>query len=138
MKRRQARIVALTVLYQWDLVGQDLDTALAAALSESGLGGARDYAGDLVTGVRRTLPEIDARLGESAIDWRVERMSTIDRNLLRLGSYELSDRREIPTSVVINEAVELAKSFSTPEAARFINGILGRVARAVRDPAAKV
>src|SRR5690606_25451653 len=73
-----------------------------------------------------------------AVDWRVERMAVIDRNILRLAAYEIIHRHDVPVSVAINEAVELAKTFSTPEAARFINGILGQLAREQRDPAPRV
>ena len=87
---------------------------------------------DLVQGVEKHCDRIDALIGEFAIDWTLERMPVIDRNLLRIGVYELLQRPDVPTAAVISEAVELARRYSTEESGRFVNGMLGRIAEEVR------
>ena len=88
-----------------------------------------DYATRLVEGVQEHAPQIDRLIDKSAERWALERMPVIDRNLLRMGVFELLWMADVPTAVVINEAVELAKSLSTDESGRFVNGILGRIAQ---------
>lgn len=138
MTRRQERIIALLALYQWDITGGDLTTILHRALSEANLGKANGLSAELLDGIARHKQELDNHVTRLAVDWRVERMAVIDRNILRLAAYEIIFRHDVPVSVAINEAVELAKTFSTPEAARFINGILGQLAREQRDPAPRM
>ena len=87
------------------------------------------YATTLVEGVQEHAPEIDSLIDKSAERWAIERMPVVDKNLLRMGVFELLWMPEVPTAVVINEAVELAKSLSTDESGRFVNGILGRIAQ---------
>ena len=82
----------------------------------------------LVEGVQEHQADIDALIARYADRWAIERMPVIDRTLLRIGVFELLWRDDIPTAVAINEAVELAKSLSTDESGRFVNGLLGRVA----------
>ena len=90
--------------------------------------GARAYAEELVRGVRGQIESIDARIQEVSSHWRVDRMAKVDRNILRIGTYELCyPQSEVPRKVAINEAVDIAKSFSTAESGAFINGILDRV-----------
>lgn len=88
-----------------------------------------DYTIELVEGVQANRPRIDEILSEYAEGWTVARMPDVDRALLRLGVYELLWRDEVPHAVAIDEAVELAKSLSTDESPRFVNGVLGRVLR---------
>jgi transcription antitermination factor NusB len=90
------------------------------------------YAVELVSGVERLLPELDDRIRAAAEHWTVERMPLVDRNLLRLATYELVARPEVPTPVVLDQAIELAKLLSTADSGRFVNGVLGQVAREVR------
>jgi N utilization substance protein B len=92
---------------------------------------ARYYA-EAVRGVWSRIGEIDAVIGEAAEHWRVERMTLVDRNILRLGAYELSPGSDIPIAVAINEAVELGKRFGSEESGAFINGILDRISGIVR------
>ncbi len=80
----------------------------------------------------RLRDELDGRIGRAAEHWTVERMPLVDRNLLRLAAYELVARPEVPTAVVLNEAIDLAKLLSTADSGRFVNGVLGRVAGEVR------
>jgi N utilization substance protein B len=91
-----------------------------------------DYAVALVRGVEDHEAELDALLREYSEHWAVERMPAVDRAVLRLGCYELTYEPEVPTAVVISEAVELAKQYSTEKSGRFVNGLLARIAEQVR------
>jgi N utilization substance protein B len=91
------------------------------------------FAGKIVDQAREHLADIDEALQSASKNWRLERMSTVDRNILRLATSELMYDETIPTKVVINEAIELAKRFGTSESASFVNGILDRVASQVRS-----
>ena len=135
--RRTGRERALQALYQLE---QDQSTteadALDAAWSASDDEGARDeqahaFAGELVEGVRAHLADIDALIELHSHNWRVDRMQRIDRNVLRLGVFELKFRADIPRKVTLNEAIELGKAYGGEESAAFINGLLDRVAEAV-------
>jgi N utilization substance protein B len=86
----------------------------------------------LVEGVEDRREEIDALLTDHARGWTLERMPVIDRTVLRIATYELIDRPDVPTAVVIDEAVELAKRFSTDDSGRFVNGMLSAIAKKVR------
>jgi N utilization substance protein B len=92
----------------------------------------QDFASKIVDQAREHILAIDEQLQSASKNWRLERMSTVDRNILRLAASELMYDESIPTKVVINEAIELAKRFGTAESASFVNGILDRVASQVR------
>jgi N utilization substance protein B len=125
-KRSKAREVALQVLYQDDLNpgDQPADRApfLRSRLRGEDLVG---FAQSLIDGVRRNRAELDALLVKTAENWSLERMAATDRNLLRLGAYEIL-YTQTPGAVAINEAVELAKRFGTAQSAHFVNGILDK------------
>jgi len=87
----------------------------------------RDFARELVDGVRENRERIDALIAASAEHWRLPRLSRVDLNLLRLTTFELLGRPDIPPPVAINEAIEIAKKFGTKESSRFINGVLDRI-----------
>jgi N utilization substance protein B len=87
----------------------------------------RAFAERLVAGVREHQKELDALIGSHATNWKVSRMQVVDRNILRLGAYELLWLDEVPAKVTVNEAIELAKSFGDDDAAKFVNGILDKV-----------
>jgi transcription antitermination protein NusB len=123
-RRRGARKIALDVLYERDVTGGSALEILERYDPEP----AHEFAGVLVRGVVRHLPELDRLISGYAEDWTIERMPVIDRNLLRLGAFELLHLDDVPAAVTINEAVELAKTFSTEDSGRFVNGILGRIA----------
>lgn len=125
--RREARERALGLLYE----AQAKDLPPAAVLDELPVE-PDPFAADLVRGVGEHLDAIDRLVSAHAIDWRLERMPVVDRTLLRLGTYELLHRPDIPVAVVISEAVELAKAYSTDESGRFVNGVLAGVAAEVR------
>jgi N utilization substance protein B len=90
------------------------------------------YAVDVVAGVGEHLDEVDTWITDYAKDWTIDRMPALDRALLRMGIFELLHRPDVPTGAVISEAVELAQRFSTDESSRFVNGMLARIAEAVR------
>jgi N utilization substance protein B len=124
--RAKARKRALDVLYESDLRGTDAVSTLAQRLAQSDPP-VPEYAVDLVEGVMAHRAELDALISTSALDWTIERMPPVDRNLLRIGGYELLYRDDVPDAVAINEAVELAVRLSTDDSASFINGVLGRL-----------
>jgi N utilization substance protein B len=88
----------------------------------------RPYADSVVRGVAETRDQLDAHISEASAHWRIERMSRVDRNVLRLGTWELAHRADIPRAVILDEAVELAKAFGTDESGAFVNGVLNRIA----------
>ncbi len=124
------RELALKVLYQHDLVGGAADELLAYLGAEEGAPAASvTFAGELVRGALLQRARLDDLIQRYSREWPLERMATVDRNILRLGAYELLAHPETPVSVIINEAVELAKRYGEPDSYRFVNGILGQVAR---------
>ncbi len=88
----------------------------------------RAYADDLVRGVATSLSAIDQRIRAASTNWRLERMTRVDRNVLRIGAWELSTRSDIPRAVILDEAVEIAKRYGTEESGAFVNGVLDRIA----------
>ncbi len=127
-KRTQARGYALQILYQIDLTGDTVNTVLDRFWEDTEHDSVvRDFATQLVRGASENLAEIDAIIVEYSQHWEIDRMPTIDRNILRFATYELLFRDDIPRKVVINEAVEIANTFSTPESGKFINGILDKL-----------
>ncbi len=137
--RRHARAAALQVLYECEVGGLNPAQALSV-LDNVGLPevaplgeGDRAFASSLAEGVMAGAPAIDERLAQAARHWRVERMATLDRIVLRLAVHEWLAHPETPPRVVINEAIELARAYSGEEAAKFVNGVLDGVFRALRD-----
>jgi N utilization substance protein B len=88
----------------------------------------RAYADEIVRGIEGTRDDLDTKIRAAATNWRIERMTRVDRNLLRLGTWELTHRMDVPRAVILDEAVELAKSYGTEESSAFINGVLAKVA----------
>jgi N utilization substance protein B len=88
----------------------------------------RDYADDAVRGVADELSRVDEVIRKASTNWRLERMARVDRNVLRLGTWELLHQRDVPRAVILDEAVELAKRFGSEESGSFVNGVLDRVA----------
>ena len=123
-ERTKSREMALQVLYQADLLGDPVVETVEATLREDGHPAEIvDYAFDLVRGVRARVAELDACITAAAQHWSVSRMAVIDRNVLRLGIEELLHHPDVPPRVVINEAIELAKRFSTTSSGAFVNGV---------------
>ena len=118
--RRAARRTALVLLYQWDVTGQEL-----ASLFE---GEIDPYARETAEAVIGAREELDSRITEAADDWTADRLGALERNILRIAIHEL-DRADVPVEVAINEAVALAKRYSSEDAGRLVNGILGRIVK---------
>lgn len=122
MRRHEAREVVLRLLYRWEFK----DLPPEELLSEEDLDDQGDFIRERVTGILAKKGEIDAIIDRRAKGWGIDRLATVDRNILRLGIYELL-YTDIPPEVAIDEAVELAKAYGTEKAPSFINGILDRV-----------
>jgi N utilization substance protein B len=120
VSRRADRRTALVLLYQWDVTGQAL-----AALFE---GDVPQFSRELAEAVVEGHKELDARITAAADDWTADRLGALERNILRMAILEL-DRGEIPVEVAIDEAVSLAKRYSSEDAGRLVNGILGRIVK---------
>jgi transcription antitermination protein NusB len=123
---RANRRTALFLLFQWDLTGQPLGDLYEGDPAEEALGVAREVA--------ERAPELDRRITDAAEDWTADRLGTIERNILRIALVEL-DGTDVPDEVAVNEAVELAKRYASDEAARLVNGILGKVLRERKEVA---
>jgi N utilization substance protein B len=118
--RRAARRGALFVLYQSDVTGEPL-----ASLYEGKL---EPYTKELAEGVSSEAQSLDEKIGEALTDWSVERLGALERNILRIALYEL-EHDEVPLPVAIDEAVRLARRYTSDDAARLVNGILGKIAK---------
>jgi N utilization substance protein B len=125
--RRAARERALSLLYEAEVKGVGPGRLLEELPAPP-----PPFVCELVEGVAREQARIDEVIAGFAVDWAVDRMPAVDRNVLRLAVYELAHRPEIPVGAVISEAVELAKAYSTEESGRFVNGVLSAVAARVR------
>jgi N utilization substance protein B len=133
--RTTGRELALKFLFMLDLRGPEVRAELAEFLAASQAPEeARQFAAELVNGYLEEADRIDAEVGEAAENWELKRMATVDRNILRISTYELTARPETPAKVVINEAIEIGKKFGSARSASFINGILDRIRRS-RDRA---
>jgi N utilization substance protein B len=127
--RRKAREAAVQMLYQIDLCGLEVAAAIELFWKHLGVPTERDdFADQLVLGFGRVSEEIDAKIRAVSRHWRLERMARVDRNIIRLGAYELMHVADIPRRVTLNEAVELAKRFGNEESPAFVNGVLDRIA----------
>lgn len=130
MKRRRSREYALQILFQLELANTPLNDDLLMEFWK-GINEPEDvkaFTYSIVTETLKNLDKIDSIIIKAAQHWSLERMAVIDRNILRAATYELSFREDIPHSVAINEAIEIAKKYSTEDSASFINGILDRIA----------
>lgn len=133
--RHLGRIVAMQTLYEYDFRGGqdekvDLKPILDRNLNE--FSNAIDdtaFVHDVVDGVLKSQDQIDAMIGPAAPEWPVDQIAKIDKVILRMGVYELTVKRDVPPKVVINEAVELAKSFGGENSSKFVNGVLGTIYR---------
>lgn len=122
--------MALNILYQVDVAKIPVEEAVEAALENTDLEeSAAEFANTLVEGTLNSLECIDNKLIKLSVGWELQRQPAVDRNILRMAMYEILYLDYIPASVSINEAVELAKKFSTDESGRFINGVLGALIR---------
>jgi len=131
--RTKARKRALDILFQADVRGEELAIMLATEAKRAASEPAREaswlYARDIVDGVIDNRDAIDEQITTFAKDWSLQRMPAVDRALLRIGTWEILYNDDVPTAVAIDEAVELAKEFSTDDSGSFVHGVLARIAR---------
>jgi transcription antitermination protein NusB len=138
--RHLARSIAMQSLYEWDFWGKDqnrLEEIIQKNIDEFGVGlEGVDFIKQLINGVIENLPKLDQIIEKSAPEWPLDQITIVDRNILRLGLYELlfGKREEVPPKVAINESIELAKSFSGESSGKFVNGVLGTVYREIGEP----
>lgn len=133
MKRRRGREYALQFLFQYDFTGKRPDRKDLDEFSpDRDDSETRKFTEDLIFGTIEHLPEIDGVIQEAAEHWVLPRMAAVDRNILRCATYELLYRKDIPATVTINEAIEVAKKYAAIESASFINGILDKIAKGIK------
>ena len=138
--RHLSRSIVLQSLFEWDLNNiekPEVHAALERNMEEFAQNKSdMPFMERLLDGVLQKQPELDLIIGKAAPEWPVERIAPVDRNILRLGLYELlfSDRKEVPAKVAINEAIELAKQFGGENSSRFVNGVLGAVYKEIGEP----
>lgn len=146
--RHLSRSIAMQTLYEWDFNGskklttsgannKKIEEILERNVEEFAPGLEDDkFARDLIKGVLENKEKIDAIIAKTAPEWPIDQISIVDRNVLRIGIYELlySNRSEVPPKVAINEAIELAKSFGGETSGKFVNGVLGTIYRAIGEP----
>lgn len=130
--RHLIRSIVLQSLYEWDFYNrkEDIKKVVERNLEEFGSGvDEPDFAWKIINGVIEHMPAIDKIIEKAAPEWPLSQISIIDRNVLRIGLYELlyADKKEVPEKVAINEAIELAKNYSGVSSSKFINGVLGTV-----------
>lgn len=131
--RRKARELTLQALYQCDLGESGVHNAVVQLSEDPKAKNADlDYFKKIAHGIMEQLEALDERIGKASQNWSLDRVSVIDRNILRLGVFELVACPEAPLKVVINEAIELCKRFGGQESRKFVNGVLDRVAKDVR------
>ena len=139
-RRHRARETALQILYQWDVGGAGVDQAIETFFrwqwpdSEPPAAALRDFAEGLVRDTVRDLATIDALVAGTAEHWRPERMPIVDRLILRMATCELRRDKATPAAVVIDEALEVARTFSTEESVKFINGMLDAIRKKLDAP----
>ncbi|MEK7542484.1 MAG: transcription antitermination factor NusB [Patescibacteria group bacterium] len=134
--RHLARSIAMQSLYEWDFYSRksDLSQIVERNITEFGPGleeGNKDFVRRLASGVGENLQQLNAIIEKAAPEWPLDQITVVDRNVLRLGLYELiyGNKEEVPPKVAINEAIELAKNFSGESSGKFVNGVLGTVFR---------
>lgn len=132
MQRSRAREIVLSLLFR----GEFLPVSLAEVFEDEDPGDQREYVESVYRGVVEQRDALDRMIGARTVGWRFERLALLDRNILRIGVYELLHRDDVPPEVAMDEAVEMAKKYGTEQAPSFINGILDRIWRDERERAA--
>lgn len=137
--RHLARSIILQSLYEWDFYNQkeDLTKILERNMSEFGPGiDEPEFVWNLMNNIISHKKEIDEIITKAAPEWPIDQISVVDRNVLRIGLFELlfADRKEVPPKVAINEAIEIAKNYGGPNSGKFINGVLGTIYREIGEP----
>ena len=133
MSRRRAREYALQILFQIDLTASELNQKLKDDFWEGSRedDNVKEFTEAIVRGTTENIAPLDDVIRKAAENWQLERMAVIDKSILRIAAYELIHMPDIPSSVTINEAIEISKKYSTEESASFINGILDRILRTI-------
>jgi len=135
--RHLARTIAMQTLYLWDFNGQeekDLNKIIEKNLNEFASGfNDEGFTKETVAGVVKNLTEIDNYITKYAPEWPIDQITTIDRNILRLGIYEMAFNKDIPERVAINEAIEIAKAYGGESSGKFINGVLGAIYKDINN-----
>ncbi len=129
-KRTLARECVLKILYQKEIIGRNMEYVVPnfwLTEDEPSEPEVREFSERLAFGIAKDLPNIDKKISEYATNWQLKRMAVIDRNILRIGVYELLFAPDIPPKVTINEAVELAKKYGDLDSSKFVNGILDKI-----------
>lgn len=127
--RTSGREAALQMLFAMEASADSIDRVVASYWRETpGDPEGRDYADEVARGVARELTQVDEAIRKASTNWRLERMARVDRNVLRLGAWELLRSTAVPRAVILDEAVELAKRFGSEESGAFVNGVLDRIA----------
>jgi len=137
--RQLGRAVVLQSLYEWDFYDRsiDLKKSVEQNLEEFAPGfGEKEFTLKLAEGVKEKIDELDKIIAKSAPEWPVSQLPIVDRNVLRLGLYELlfANRKEVPPRVAINEAIELVKTYGGQNSGKFVNGVLGTIYREIGEP----
>lgn len=136
MGRRASREIAMKLLYQLEFQKDDREEQINYVLEENSLiDKDRDYVTDVVEGVVKNLSYLDKMIEDLSKGWKIGRISKVDLSIMRLSIYEICFRNDIPYSVSVNEAVELAKKYSNEDAGSFVNGILSKVSKVMVPPA---
>lgn len=131
MKRRRAREYALQILFQLEITGSKLSDEVLKEFwkGKDEAKEVQEFTQSIVSGTLEHIVLLDKIIKNAAEHWSLERMAVVDKNILRAAAYELKYREDIPSSVTINEALEIAKKYSTEESASFLNGILDKIAK---------
>lgn len=129
--RHLARSIAMQALFEWDFKGQpaeSLPVIMDRDLKEFGPGlDETEFAKEIIEAITKNITDIDGIIIKYAPQWPLDQITIIDRNVLRIGIYELKFNKQVPPKVAINEAIELAKNFGGPSSGRFVNGVLGAI-----------
>ena len=138
--RHLSRSIVMQSLYEWDFYGKKSDLKNIAERNVKDFGPGLEELGfiwKLIEGIQKHLPEIDKIIEKAAPEWPLAQIPIIDRNVLRIGLFELlyADKEEVPPKVAINEAIELAKTFAGPTSGKFVNGVLGTVFKQIQPEA---
>ncbi len=133
IERRKARKIALEILYQKEILEEPIDEIIRVRKRINREHKIPEFAVKLVNGVGECQKEIDKIIGEHAENWSLDRMPPVDINIIRIGLYEMKYEKDIPISVSINEAVELAKTYGSSDSGKFVNGVLGQIAKERQD-----
>lgn len=139
--RHLSRSIVMQSLYEWDFWGKG-DQHKVKEIVERNIGefapglADADFIWSLINGIIGNMPEIDQMIAKYAPEWPIEQITIVDRNVLRVGIYELlfGDRAQVPPKVAINEAIELAKNFGGDSSGKFINGVLGTIYKDIGEP----